>query len=144
MSLRMRRKAGALDPDSVTMALKIAERLEPSGDWPFPAVDLSQAERRLLQSLIYAAANAALERPRDRRKHRDRDFWIAVDFHTRTGRDRAKAVARAWGLNPRQVATIASRGRDAVNNSLKLRETRFWRAVLAMQKKRLLQLTNAS
>jgi hypothetical protein len=49
----------------------------------------------------------------ERRKHRarnaDRDLWVALDFHTRTGRHRAKRVAQAWGLPAPLVDLIAHR-----------------------------------
>jgi hypothetical protein len=46
-----------------------------------------------------------------RAKHADRNFWVALDFHTRTGRNRAKLVAIDWNLKPHEVANIASRFR---------------------------------
>jgi hypothetical protein len=67
--------------------------------------------RRALQ--LMAARAGRLSKPPRRAANPDRDLWVALDFHTRTGYRRAKLVAADWpgvGLkNPRHVLTIASR-----------------------------------
>jgi hypothetical protein len=67
-------------------------------------------------------------------RNRRRDFWMAIDYHTRTGRNRAKLVAREWGVEPDRVETIASRGKDECARALAEKPARWWRALLAMER----------
>ena len=66
--------------------------------------------RRALKLMNLRATQ--LPTPPRRAENADRNLWRALDFHTRTGRHRAKNVAKDWQLAPeaaRLVSTIASR-----------------------------------
>jgi hypothetical protein len=123
-----------LRTEEVQRALELLALLEPPSDKPCEPLDLSRSDRRFLQQIIMRAADDALTPRRKPAKNADRNFWVAIDFHTRPkARNREKDVARAWNLGARQVATIASRNRRAVQNALAERPVEFWREALGWQ-----------
>ncbi len=51
-----------------------------------------------------------LTEPKQRRaRSADLYLWVALDFHTRTGRHRAKLVGTRWGIPAPLIALIAHR-----------------------------------
>lgn len=143
---RKRRASGLiLRREALAEALRLAERLDPPLDAPPSPIALTRAERVFLAELLRRAVDASLQaRPRRRwGKNAGRDQWVAIDFHTRTGRHRAKHVADDWAafkLRPRQVATIATRWRAACRRLLRVMNADALRAILPMNKARLLQI----
>jgi bisphosphoglycerate-dependent phosphoglycerate mutase len=99
---------------------------------------MSRSERRFLQGILLRAADDALSPlSRSKAKNAERDFWIALDFHTRAeSKHREKRVARDWNLPHRQVGLIASRNRKEVDAKLAEKPASFWRRALEHQRPR--------
>ncbi len=80
-----------------------------------------------------------LAEPKQRRAaNADRDKWVALDFHTRVGRYRAREVGKAWGLDAPLVDLIAHRYRRRLAKVLEENTVGRLRTLVEMHHARLL------
>lgn len=130
----MTTKASALTRENGGRLIELAEKLS-------RRESLRTADLNTFLPLLYTLGEELLRPKRKANrpsKNETRDFWIAMDFHTRSGSHRAKKVATSWKMKPAAIAVIASRWKLECEKKFCERPASFWRDALKIQKSLLL------